>query len=141
MDTRCTLGGILAVLEILEDYKPAFTYDFRARFGLGLSDLGDKVPWDEVVSLVSVLLSDPTSWLQSAKHKWDHPISYEWTIAAATYDLLATVNSKRKPKPWPRPWTKANQKQGVRKIRTDARAILRRAKDGDIEWQSKRTRM
>ena len=69
MDTGCPTGGILAVLQILEDYKHAFTYDFRARFGLGLSDLGDKVPWPEVVSLVSVLLSDPTSWLQAAKAK------------------------------------------------------------------------
>ena len=32
LDTGCTRGGILEVLQILEDYKHAFTYDFRARF-------------------------------------------------------------------------------------------------------------
>jgi hypothetical protein len=97
------------------------------------------VPWDEVVYLLSVTMSDPTSWLQAAKHNWSHPIDYNWTIAAATYDLLAQVNSKNKPKPWPRPWGANNNKKPIRKIRRDARDILRRAKDGEIEWQSKPT--
>ena len=141
MDPRSPTGGIIAVLQILEDYKPAFTYDFRARFGLGLDSLGTTVPWNEVVSLVAVLLRDPTSWLQVAKSNWQHPISYEWTLAAATYDLLAQVNSKRKPKPWPRPWAEPNTKRLGKTTRRDARAILRKAKDGDIEWQSKPTPM
>ena len=141
MDTGCPTGGIIEVLQILEDYKPAFTYDFRARFGLGLDSLGDKVPWDEVVSLVAVLLRDPTSWLQTAKNDWQHPISYDWTIAAATYDLLAQVNSKRKPKPWPRPWGDSGTVRKGTKVRRDARAILTKAKDGDLDWQSKHTPM
>ena len=141
MDRRDTRGGILAVLEILEDYKPAFTYDFRARFNLGLADLGTTVPWDEVVYLVSILLSDPTSWLQAAKAKWKHPIDYNWTLLAATYDLLAQVNSKRKPKPWPRPWNEPSNTTKGKRIRKDAREILRKAKDGDVEWQNKHTPM
>ena len=140
MDPRCKPGGILTVLEILEDYKPAFIYDFRARFGLGLADLGDKVPWLEVCALVGMLMTDPTSWLQVTKNKWSHPIDYNWTIQAATYDLLAQVNSKRKPKPWPRPWTDDRQTKGKR-IRRDARAILKRARDGEIEWQNRHTPM
>lgn len=141
MDPRCPLGGIIAVLQILEDYKPAFTYDFRARFGLGLDALGDTVPWSEVISLVAVLLRDPTSWLQTAKNEWQHPISYDWTISAATYDLLAQVNSKRKPKPWPRPWGDSGTVRKGTKVRRDARAILTKAKDGDLDWQSKHTPM
>jgi hypothetical protein len=141
MDTGSPTGGILEVLQILEDYKHAFTYDFRARFGLGLDALGESVPWSEVVSLVSVLMADPTSWLQTAKNKWQHPISYDWTIAAATYDLLATVNSKRKPKQWPRPWGEPDRVRKGHKPRRDARAILQKAKDGDLEWQSKPTLM
>ena len=141
MDTRCPPGGILTVLEIIEDYKPAFVYEFRARFHLGLADLGTTVPWNEVVYMVAVLMSDPTSWLQASKHNWSHPIDYNWTLAAATYDLLATVNSKKKPKPWPRPWNDGTQKKTVSKIRRDARAILTRAKDGDLDWQSKHTPM
>jgi hypothetical protein len=141
MDTGCPTGGIIAVLQILEDYKPAFTYDFRARFGLGLDSLGTTVPWSEVISLVAVLLRDPTSWLQTAKNDWQHPISYDWTIAAATYDLLAQVNSKRKPKPWPRPWKDSGTVHKGKKIRRDARAILTKAKDGDLDWQNKLTPM
>ena len=141
MDTRCPPGGILTVLEIIEDYKPAFVYEFRARFHLGLADLGTTVPWEEVIYLVAVTMSDPTSWLQASKHNWSHPIDYNWTLAAATYDLLATVNSKKKPKPWPRPWNDGTQKKMVSKIRRDARAILTRAKDGDLEWQNKPTPM
>jgi hypothetical protein len=141
LDSGCTLGGILAVLELIEDYKPAIVYDFRSRFHLGLNDLGTTVSWEEVVCLVSVLISDPTSWLQAAKSKWAHPIDYNWTLAAATYDLLATVNSKRKPKAWPRPWGGEASKKTVRKIRRDARDILQKARDGEIEWQNRHTPM
>lgn len=86
-------------------------------------------------------MSDPSSWLQAAKNNWAHPIDYNWTINAAIYDLLATVNSKRKPKPWPRPWSENGRKKTVRKTRKDAKSILKRAKDGEIEWQSKPTPM
>mgnify|MGYP003638578450 FL=1 len=137
MDTRCTFGGILEVLQTLEDYKHAFTYDFRTRFGLGIADLGDKVPWDEVVSLVVILHSDPTSWLQAAKAKWQHPISYEWTLAASTYDLLAQVNSRRKPKPFPRPWANSGSVSKGSKPRRDAREILKKARDGELTWQNR----
>ena len=104
---------------------------------MGLGALGNEVPWPEVISLVSILMADPTSWLQTAKNKWQHPITYEWTIQAATYDLLAQVNSKRKPKAWPRPWGKQDKTHIGKINRRDARAILQKAKDGDLEWQNK----
>lgn len=141
MDTRGTTGGIIAALEILADYKAAFVYDFRHRFGLGIQDLGATIPWNEVIALMAVLLTDPTSWLQTARNGWSHPISYEWTVSAATYDLLAQVNSKRKPKPWPRPWPSGGEKKIGKRTRKDARAILARAKNGDLEWQNRHTPM
>lgn len=98
------------------------------------------MPWNEVISLVLILLSDPTSWLCTAKAKWSHPIDYNWTIAAATYDLLAAVNSKRKPKPWPRPWDGGTKTSQVRPNK-NAKEILRRARNGEIEWQNKPTPM
>ena len=54
--------------------------------------------------MVSVLLRDPTSWTQAAVNDWRNPVSYEWIQGAHLYDLLAAVNSKRKPKPYPTPW-------------------------------------
>ena len=125
---------------MLDGHKAAIVYDFRHRFGLSPRDFGTALPWDEVVSLISVLMADPTSWLQTSKNSWTHPITYEWTLAAATYDLLAQVNSKRKPKAWPRPWPDSNLKR-VGRPRRDAKDILTRAKNGDIEWQSKPTPM
>jgi hypothetical protein len=99
------------------------------------------VDFDELVLLVDVLLRDPTSWLHAAVAGWKHPISYEWTVNVATYDLLAQVHSgKRKPKPYPRPWKDSNTVVKG-KARKDARQILKRAKDGDLDWQNKHTPM
>ena len=136
MDRWRAAGGILAVVELTEDHRAAFIYDFRQRFDLGLSDLGNKVPWHEVVYLVAVLLRDPSSWLQTSVNKWHHPISYEWAVQVATYDLLAQVNSKRKPKPFPRPWdVKRNNRTGT--VHQNARELLAKAKRGEFKWQNK----
>jgi hypothetical protein len=90
--------------------------------------------------LVDVLIRDPESWTHAAIANWKHPISYEWTVLVATYDMLAQVNSRRKPKPYPRPWPDANVKSKGQS-RPDAREILKRARDGDLKWQSKPTLM
>lgn len=140
MDWWCRPGGILTVLEVIENHKAAFVYDYRQRFGVGLDDLGTKMPWNEVLLILSVLLRDPTSWLHTSIAKWHHPVSYDWTVAVATYDLLAQVYSKRKPKPYPRPWSKDNAPRKG-KIRKDAREILAKARNGDLTWQNKRMRM
>lgn len=142
MDWWCKSGGILTVLEVIQNHRAAFVYDFRHRFGVGLDDLGESIPWSEVLLILTVLLRDPTSWLHTSVAKWHHPISFEWTVGVATYDLLAQVYSKRKPKPYPRPW-KTGAGQGGRKgtIRKDAREILAKARDGELEWQNRRMRM
>lgn len=124
----------------MDDHRAAFVYDFRHRFGLGLDDLGSRVPWTEVVYLVSVLVRDPSSWLQTSLNGWHHPVSYEWAALAAQYDLHAQVNSKRKPKPYPRPWDNTREKRKGT-ARADAREILARAKRGEFKWQNRRTPM
>ena len=139
MDGWRSTGGIIAVLELIEDHKAAFVYDFRHRFGLGLGDLGTTVPWSEIVYLVAVLLRDPSSWLQVSFNKWQHPVSFEWATQAATYDLLAQVHSKRKPKPYPRPWPDGKNSSRKGTIRRDSRDILARARDGGLKWQNRHT--
>ncbi len=142
MDGRHQAGGILTVLQIIEDHKAAFVYDFRHRFSYGLEDIGTTLPWNEVLLLLSVLLRDPTSWLQTSVAKWHHPVSYEWATNAAVYDLLAQVHSKRKPKPYPRPWATGAGKSGRKgSTRKDAREILARARNGELKWQNRHTRM
>lgn len=55
-------------------------------------------------------MRNPESWLQAAHNKWAYPVGRDYMIAAETYDLIAQVNSRRKPKPIPRPWPDANKK-------------------------------
>lgn len=122
--------------EVVKEHEAELVYDLRK---LGVNP--HEVDLDELLLLVEIFLRDPASWTHAAVSKWKHPITYEWTVAVATYDLLAQVNSgKRKPKPYPRPWPDANVKtRGL--TRKDARDILKQAKDGDLEWQNKPTLM
>lgn len=76
----------------------------RSRFGLSLNDIGDTITYLEALYIINVLERDPSSWFQAAIHEWTQPVSKEWMILANLYDLMAAVNSKKKPKQYPRPW-------------------------------------
>jgi hypothetical protein len=104
-------------------------------------DVEKTIPWSEFYYVIKMLTQDPESWLFAAMNNWKHPISREWVVLAATYDLLAQVNSgRKKPKPFPRPWPSSEgKKKGS--VRADARNILQKAKDGDLEWRNRHTRM
>jgi len=123
--------------QLVEEHEAELVYDLRK---LGI-DPGE-VDVDELILLVDVLLRDPTSWLHASVAKWKHPISYEWTVLVSVYELLAQVNTRkgrkapRFPKPWPDPNVKTKGK-----TRKDAREILKRAKDGELDWQNKPTPM
>gem|GEM_PF-3549582 len=121
--------------ELVNNHEAELVYDLRK---LGINPA--KVDLDELILLVDVLIRDPASWTSAALAKWKHPISYEWTVLVATYDMLAQVNSRRKPKPYPRPWPDPNVRSKG-KPRQDAREILKRARDGAIQWQNKPTLM
>jgi hypothetical protein len=54
--------------------------------------------------LISILVQNPESWLGAKLVGWKRPASYEWQALADVFDLLALINSKKKPKPYPRPW-------------------------------------
>lgn len=88
-------------------------YDFRHKFQLSIFDIGDSVTWLEAALLISILLQETDSWLQSVKSGWKYPVSREWIVQAHTFDLHARVNTKNKPKPYPAPWPdKATNKIG-----------------------------
>jgi hypothetical protein len=117
--------------QIVQEHEAELVYDLRH---LGVDP--STVDLDELILIVEMLIRDPKSWTGAAIMKWKHPISHEWAVLAATYDLLAQVNSKRKPKPFPRPWPDPNVKSKG-SARKDAREILKRAKDGELNWQNK----
>jgi hypothetical protein len=55
---------------------------------------------------VSILVRDPSSWVQAAWSGWQYPVSREWIVSAHLWDLTARLNSGkgRKPKPYPNPF-------------------------------------
>lgn len=109
MDSGCTTGGILRLLELIQTYPIEFAYDFRSRFNLSFQDIGHKLTYLEAIYLTAGLMKEPTSTLQAAHNKWKHPASLEWIVSTQIYDLLAAVNSKNKPKPYPMPWPDRNK--------------------------------
>ena len=72
-----------------------------------------------------MLLIQPDSWLQAAVNKWKYPVPREFDVLANTFDLLAMVNSKKKPKPYERPWPSENQNKIGRK-RQSKKDVLKR---------------
>lgn len=43
---------------------------------------------------------------------WKYPVSREWIVLTHLWDLLAAVNSKKKPKPYPgAPWGNGDTKR------------------------------
>jgi len=136
LDGACPRPKRIFLHRLAQEHEAELVYDLR-KLGVDPS----QVDLDELILLVDVFLRDPQSWTHAAVAKWKHPISQEWAVLAATYDLLAQVHSgKRKPKPFPRPWPDPNVK-AKGKVRKDAREILKRAKDGELDWQNKPTLM
>lgn len=88
----------------MAEHPTPLAYDFRTRFSLSAFEIGRSVSWVEAIHLVSALMKDPASWTQAAKSNWKHPVSFDWMVLANSYDLQTTINSKRKPKPYPTPW-------------------------------------
>lgn len=77
--------------------------------------------------LVSVLLRDTSSWTQASIAEWDYPVTREWIVGAHTYDLLAAVNTKKRPKPYPAPWPDTSTKKiGSNKPNVNVRKYLER---------------
>lgn len=74
------------------------------------------------------MLNDPSSHTAAKIIGWERPVSLEWIVLADVLDVLVTVNSKGKPKPYWRPWKRTG---GTRHGRTnlapaDAKALLAR---------------
>jgi hypothetical protein len=127
LDTGRTIGGICKLRELISEHTAEFASDFRSKFGISYLEIGYSVSWLEAIYLTSVLMKDPTSWLQASLNEWDYPVSRDWMVLAHLYDLLATVNSKKKPKPYPSPWPDQNTKRiGSKKPqkRADVQKVL-----------------
>lgn len=136
MGQAAHVGGIWALLELLDEHRGALQYDFRARFQLSVDTIGEGVDWEESVNLVRILRADPSSMTAAALEGWDHPISREAAVLMDLFDLEHSSKAKKKPKPHPgRPWKQGGgevKKHGDRAGRTREQvlALLGRNQDG-----------
>lgn len=60
--------------------------------------------WGEAVRLTRILSADTSSQVCAATNDLEYPLSREAVVLADLYDLQHASKSKRKPKPYPRPW-------------------------------------
>lgn len=69
--------------------------------------------WGEVHRLTLILLTDPSSQVGAAVRDWAHPMSREDLVLRDIYDLQHMSKSRKRPKPYPRPWHKEVKKFGT----------------------------
>lgn len=91
--------------------------------------MGEAITLYELVRLVTILRSDPSSAISAALEGWDYPISREALILADLYDLTGQANTTRgkwQPHPGHRPWktdTRDRQRIGNPGNRTRAEVV------------------
>lgn len=96
-------GGILRLLDFVEEHRGALRFDFRDRFQLGLDDIGDAFTYAEAGDLVDGLRETLGTRTHAAAARWAYPMT-QAEIAAQGL-LLAFTNVNRDPKAHPRPLT------------------------------------
>jgi hypothetical protein len=95
---------------LIDAHRGAFEYDWRTRFHLPLSVVGESMAWGEALRHVNTLTLDPSSAVAAAVAGWDYPISREAIVQADLFDLQHQIawaqggGKGPKPKPYPRPW-------------------------------------
>lgn len=65
--------------------------------------------WGEAVRLTKILTGDPSSQVAAAIVGWEYPFSWEAVLLADLVDVQVASKSKKKQKPWPRPWKKSDK--------------------------------
>lgn len=102
-------GGSAALLELIEEHRPQFTFDFRRYFGLSIDTVGDTVPFGEAWLLILELRKESGSHT----HMFVHGLSETASLAdiAAIVHAESYMNVHRRqntpqielPHPWERP--------------------------------------
>lgn len=105
----------MTLLDLFEEHRAAFEYDWRTRFHLPLTVVpGGGMGWGEALRMTRILVGDPTSQVAAAVGEWSHPWSHESMVLANLYDLEHKVNAgKKTPKPYPRPWDPQPKRYGA----------------------------
>lgn len=130
----------MRLAELIGEHRPAFEYDWRTRFQLPLSSIGDleqptgrAMGWGEAVRLAKILSTDPSSQVFVALAGWRHALSREAAVMLDLFDLTHRANSQKKPSPHPgRPFDLKGDRRRTKATapRDVVRAALRAAGHG-----------
>lgn len=103
MARRFDPGGILELLDLIEEHRAALRYDWRTRFHLGLDCLPETMGWDEALDHIRTLRADPSSQFAASLEGWDFPLErIGWTLAHMS-DVLEAAHLKKPSGHNPRP--------------------------------------
>jgi hypothetical protein len=127
---------------LIDAHRGAFEYDWRTRFLLPLSVVGESMSWGEALRLFRILQLDTASAVGSALAQFDRPTSRESLMLMEVYDSLEVARAGRKAKRYPRPWgDKARRTIGRARLTVQRlRQVLdaHRASDPESEEVSER---
>jgi hypothetical protein len=122
-------GGILGLLDLIEEHRAAFDYDWRTRFHLPLDAVPNQMHWGEAVRLAGILRADPSSMLAASMEGWKYPVSREAIALARLYDLEYAKTGAKNRKPYPMPYneggTKTSRGNAAGRTPDEVKAILR----------------
>jgi hypothetical protein len=99
-------GGSAALLELIEEHKPALTFDFRRYFGLPLRAVGEAITYGEAWLLIMELRNESGSHTHMLRHGLSETASLadlaairhaEWYMNVHKKDSAPTIEL---PHPW-----------------------------------------
>ena len=109
-------GEIAQLAGVIREHRRELTADLRDFYSVSLYWVGSPaLPVQELCDLIDDLMREPSSRLQAAVAGWDHRVTREWIALVDLYDLQHASKSKRKPKPYPRPFDKIKRRIGGKK--------------------------
>jgi hypothetical protein len=118
-------GGIVGLHELTSgERRTGLARDFREKFNTSIDQIGLSVSYPEAWDLILTLRADPSSWFHASISGWDHPLSYEAITLRDMYDMQLQLKSRRKIKPYPRPWSNAGKKFGASNSGRSAEQML-----------------
>lgn len=96
-------GGILTLLDTIEEHRGAVEYDWRSRFHLPITCIPDGMGYGEAWRLLRIVAADPSSQTAAAISGWAFPLDRAaQTLAVVAENVARNGGDKR----WtyPRPW-------------------------------------
>lgn len=110
---RSEPGEILTLLDLIEEHKGAFEYDWLTRFQAPIGIIGTKrMTYGKAWRMVEILLGDMSSQIAAAVSGWSSPISRTDATLRDLYDLQYRTKAGRKAVDYPRPWDERGKKIG-----------------------------